>query len=668
MSTGALADALLCAAVVLWSATWASNGLAQEPTPPLDVLAQSPARTPIDERSDPTPPIYVLRRDALSGSGLTSAEALARVPGVEVTRSGGAADLATATIRGASSAQTPIYLAGVRLNDELTGTLDLSSIPLWLIDRVEVYRGHAPRGADRFAIGGAVHFEPQLPAMRASTPRIYGGLGFGSFGWREGRAAFAIGGPGAAALVAVRHRASRGNFSYLDDAGTRFDDSDDVTRERNNADDRTIDAWAIGRLRTRSGGLTMFANGFARDGGAPGLQLDGADHTSISVRRNMVGLRARAACGAATDECTLQVTSSGLMTRYRLNDPLGELGLARRVGTAGERWAQRIRLETRANDWLEFGIGGSHELALVRVDSDGTRETSASRWLMRTELDAMLRPHERVQVVLVGAFECHTFSSQAGEKVCGVREPLARLGVAAQLVGPLQAKANVGRYVRVPTLGELYGISSVLRGNSDLVPEDGLTVDAGVSAQAPSKRLSGYAQAFGFARWADDLVAYRRSSLGVVRPYNSGSARVLGIEIAAGGTVWGALNAGGSVTFSDPRDTSDDGLTSDLLPLHSRLVAAPYLGLTVPDAWRSSYWTASLTGRFLYRSSRVADPAGLIVLAQQRQLDVEARAAFLAERVAVSGRLANVLDQQSVDLIGYPLQGRSGYVTAELTW
>ena len=593
------------------NATFAQQACAQEPPAPIEVVAESSPRTPIDDAVDPTPAVYVLQRDALSASGLTSAEALARVPGVEVTRSGGPADLATATIRGASSAQTPIYLAGVRLNDDLTGTLDLSSLPLWLLDRVVVYRGHAPRGADRFAIGGAVYFEPRLPKMRPGARRLHGGLGLGSFGWREGRAAFAIGGPGAAALLAVRHSAAVGNFSYLDDGGTRFDARDDVTRRRNNAHHRESDVWAIGRVRNPRGGLTMFGNAFARDGGAPGLQLNGANHTSISLRRNVVGLRARAVCGPAEDQCTLELVSSGLITRYRLSDPLSEVGLARAVSNAGERWAQRIRLQTRVNDWLEFGLGGSHELALVRIDSDGNRTTNASRSLLRSELDVVIQPHERIHVALIGAFECHSFASRGGDEACAVREPLARIGLAAQLVGPLSAKANVGRYVRVPTLGELHGISSVLRGNADLVPEDGITVDAGLSVQGKVSELGGYAQVFGFVRWADALIAYRRSSLGIVRPYNSGSARVLGVEVAAGATLWGALNLGGTLTISDPRDTSDDTLASDLLPLHSRFVAAPYLGLTVPEAWRSSYWNASIPGRYLHRGSRVADPAGL---------------------------------------------------------
>ena len=72
-----------------------------------------------------------------------------------------------------TAAETPVYLAGVRINDDVAGAADLSTLPLWLIDRVEIYRGNAPLEADRFGIGGAIFFEPlrpREPTTRRSAP------------------------------------------------------------------------------------------------------------------------------------------------------------------------------------------------------------------------------------------------------------------------------------------------------------------------------------------------------------------------------------------------------------------------------------------------------------------------------------------------------------------
>ncbi|HYQ27172.1 MAG TPA: TonB-dependent receptor plug domain-containing protein, partial [Polyangiaceae bacterium] len=74
----------------------------------------------------------------LARPGANAAAILSRVPGVQVSETGSSSDLSTASVRGATSAQTPVYLAGVRLNDDLTGTADLSLIPLWMLGRAEV--------------------------------------------------------------------------------------------------------------------------------------------------------------------------------------------------------------------------------------------------------------------------------------------------------------------------------------------------------------------------------------------------------------------------------------------------------------------------------------------------------------------------------------------------
>jgi iron complex outermembrane receptor protein len=217
-------------------------------------------------------------------------------------------------------------------------------------------------------------------------------------------------------------------------------------------------------------------------------------------------------------------------------------------------------------------------------------------------------------------------------------------------------------------LGELYGTSAVVRGNPELRPEQGITADVGLTAQAGGGIARGYAQIVGFGRWAADLIGYRRSSFSVIRPYNVASARVLGIETAAGGVLWGVLAAAVAVTALDPRDVSDDRqVESDLLPFRSRLVVAPELGVSAPNGWPAlSISRVALTTRYLYRSSRVADPAGLIVLAEQSQLDLELEVGLHDEMLRLRGRLQNLLDQRSSDLVGYPLPGRTAHLAMEV--
>jgi iron complex outermembrane receptor protein len=174
--------------------------------------------------------------------------------------------------------------------------------------------------------------------------------------------------------------------------------------------------------------------------------------------------------------------------------------------------------------------------------------------------------------------------------------------------------------------------------------------------------------AFVFARQSDELVAFRRASFGSVRPFNVGAARVLGAELAAGVDALRHARVGASVTALDPRDVSRPrALQSDLLPFMSRLVAMEELELYAEPALPAlEIERASVLARLSHRSSRVADPAGLIVLAEQHVFDVEAALFVWDGHVALRVALENVFDRGRFDVVGFPLPGRRWHAAAEV--
>jgi iron complex outermembrane receptor protein len=142
----------------------------------------------------------VIRRERLNSPGLEAGDVLRTQPGVGIFESGGYGSLSTASIRGATSAQTPVYLAGVRLNDDVAGTADLSTIPLWFLNRIEIYRSNAPLAGDQLGIGGAIFFEPRRPeGAEASVGALAGSFGAGAVWGRAG-----VGNEKASALIGVR--------------------------------------------------------------------------------------------------------------------------------------------------------------------------------------------------------------------------------------------------------------------------------------------------------------------------------------------------------------------------------------------------------------------------------------------------------------------------------
>jgi vitamin B12 transporter len=659
-------DALAALAIVLSAAP------AARAEPSLDVTVQGdPLETP--GARDATAASTAVRRDKLGAPGATAADVLQGVPGVQVARTGAASDVATASIRGATSAETPVYLAGVRLNDDVTGTADLSRVPLWMIDRVEVYRGTPPADADRLGLGGAIFFEPAWP----KGPRAGGGLEIGSFGEHAAWAGVATGDARASALVGVRASAAKNDYPYTDDRGTRFDPSDDVVRLRRNADDADVDAWALARAKLGAGSISVVANAFHREQGVTGLGVVPSRAARAAVQRFLGGVTARAPCSSAGEErCAIELVSTAIVTAQTLDDPLLELGLlTTSVHEDGARVGEAARLRLRPLDALGITASYGEEIERLGVDAFGAAPIRARRVTSRGSLQATLDPRPWLELVALGAFACEATEGPPdaaaplanSRGACATPEPTARAGARARF-GALTVFANGGRYERAPTLGELYGTAAAVRGNPALVPETCATIDAGARVSIANAAAAASLELVTFSRFAKDLIAYQRSELGVVRPYNVASARVLGAELAAAARAFDTVRLELAATALDPRDTSPNRvLVNDLLPFQARLVAVPSITI-YRDHPTSFLDRTALVVRDTYRASRVADPAGLVVLPAENSLDLELAVFELGKHVAERVSVTDVLDTRNYDVLGLPLPGRAFYASLEAWW
>lgn len=599
----------------------------------------------------------------LSRPGANASAVLSRVPGVQVSETGSASDLATASVRGATSAQTPVYLAGVRLNDDLTGTADLSLIPLWMLGRAEVYRGNAPADADRLGIGGAIYFEPRMPREN----HVRAGAQIGSFGQRAGWLGAEVARAGAAALVAFRAAGAQNDFPYLDDGGTATISSDDRLLERPNADVSERDAWAIGRtpLGRDAARVTTVFNAFVREQGVTGLSAVPSLLARAETARLLAGLTAELPCGSRPG-CELVLTSQAVNTHTRLNDADHRLALpAERLDSEATRFAESARL------WLKSGairalLGANLELEQLAQDGAGALRAKRNTGSARVGIFADLGSETELTGLVVET--CDATDGPHQTQGCADPVPEARVGLRKRW-GAFELRSNLGRYLRVPTLGELYGISAVVRGSSALVPEEGLSWDLGARWEAMLGPVWTYLDAFGFARRVSDLIAYRRSSVGAVTPYNVGSARVLGAELEAGAQFAQHGRASLALTLLDPRDTTAGRtLTNDLIPHQSRVVSSFYVeGFIAPEFAALS--RAGLDARVSHRASRLADPAGLIVLPASTTVDLGATLRFGGERgVSVRVAVDDVFDARHFDFIGYPVPGRRAYCSVEASW
>jgi vitamin B12 transporter len=647
--------------------------LAADGDEPLEVRVHGDPAASRAASGDRTAASFVIRREEIRSPGAGVADALARVPGVQVSRSGAGSELATAAIRGATAAQTPIYLAGIRLNDDVTGTADLSTVPLHSLDRIEVYRGNAPLQADRLGIGGAVFLEPTLPRLS----RVGIGAGLGSFGELSTMGTVtAAGAKGFSVLASLRRDSATNDYSYVDDNATRYNPSDDLVKTRTNADSESYDAWAIAGADLGGRGTVIgVSNFFTREQGVTGLALVPATMARLRTRRVLGGVSGRTPCSTAPGgDCEIELTTSVVSATTTLINPLPELGVQySSVTSGGERVAQSERVRFDLGRAAILTVSAGQETERLGIDTEHGSLVRARRVVLRGASMAVVRVTSAVDVVGLFAADCQTTIGPGAGGSCSVLEPTGRLGARWAVNEDLSAFANVGRYVRVPTLGELFGISASLRGNAALVPEQGLTVDGGGRWATGSRERTGsrlYADLFGFARLASNLIGYRRSNFDAATPYNLSRARVLGVELALGAQALRMVRAELAATAMDPRDTTENRqTTNDLVPFRSRLMLSPYVEVFAEPAIPAiGLDRVALGARASYRSSEVADPAGLIVIEHRTLVDVDLVASFLKDAIVSRLRVANAFDVASFDIVGYPLAGRSVHGSLEMWW
>jgi vitamin B12 transporter len=648
-----------------------ASGQATPEQPPreAEVEVRGPPLTPSQGSLDESVAGSTVRRAELAQPGLSAADVLRTAVGTSITESGGLGATATASIRGATSAQTPVYLGGVRVNDDVVGSADLSTLPLWLVDRVEIYRGNAPFEADRFGIGGAIFFEP----LRPRDTRAALGTKIGSFGSGGAWTYATAGSEERALLLGLSLEGAQNDYAYRSGRGTA-DPSDDRAKRLGNADATVLDLWLIGRSDVGEGSVELLANHWEREQGATRLAVTPTHESRLRLERNLASIAGHAPLGRSA---WLDLRTTGLVARSTLTDPRSELtsplGVAgTRLEQLGERFEQEVsgRIDLDRGTRVRVALrGGSErlrryeaaEVAGIGPVLDAAR--ASGRLLGNAERDLFYWLSLRALLAL----ECESTSSASGGRGCDSLEPVGRLGALARS-GGLSGFVGIARYARPPTLGELHGTSLAVRGNAALEAESGATLDLGAryARALDGERRPLHAAVSGYVRRATDLVGYVRTSQNYVTPVNVGVADVAGLELEGGFGFARYLALDLGVTLLDFRDRTPGGkLENDLLPYHSRLVLAPALEGVTPRLGRV-FGEASLRAELVYQSNRYADFAGTDIIPEQASLNLDAALACFERALFLRARVADALDAERYDVVGFPLPGRSFFVSLEL--
>ncbi|MDO8644047.1 MAG: TonB-dependent receptor, partial [bacterium] len=516
--------------------------------------------------ADPVVTSSVLTAEDFEGRSQTVSEVLSEQVGVSLKRYGGYDDFATVSIRGSTSEQVHVYLNGIPLQSAQGGGVNLSTIPLSQIERIEIYRGQTPSLFDASAIGGVVniitkHSREEVEWLFHSDYGSWNSFGTGAF------VGFPVGSWGGSAGYEFSH--SDGDFSFRDDNGTPLNPDDDATVARQNNDFNRhsfMTHWEgpIGPQWS----LSIDENLFREDRGVPGLG-NSSQTADLSTTRNLSHLKFKY-LPSSPKGISFSLNPFFGYTKSQFSDQQGEIGLGIQdndddILLYGARFDSLIPLDTAGQEVsLLFSYQGEEFLPenFSQIPSSGTNSRRDSFFLVTEDRIYFL---ER-KIVLLPSFRLEThwnrltnedpsfspasvIQNESTDTLLG-----GKFGAQLEVKKGVFFKGNVGRSFRAPNFLELFGDRGFYIGNPELHPETAINFDLGLLLKTEQDRW--HSELTYFQTEVEGLIQPIQTSQSTVKALNLGKGRIQGIEMMTFVRPLEALKLSLDYTFERARDRS----------------------------------------------------------------------------------------------------------------
>ena len=154
--------------------------------------------------------VTVIRPEEFQGEQKTLPDFLKMVPGVHVREVNGKGQYTTVTVRGSTAAQVGVFVDGVLTNLGGDAAVDISTIPVSNVERIEVYRGYIPARFGGTFIGGVINVVTKKPTGAHGSAEI----GPSSFGGRKASVEVTAPVGAGSLLFGLNHEQSDGDFPY----------------------------------------------------------------------------------------------------------------------------------------------------------------------------------------------------------------------------------------------------------------------------------------------------------------------------------------------------------------------------------------------------------------------------------------------------------------------
>lgn len=677
----------------------AALGLAQEagpgPEQPADPAAAGSLVVEGERRADATDAmataaaVTVIEVDERLPASSDVSTVVDSASGTTVQRFGGLGDWSGVSIRGSTLRQVQVVLDGVPLNPDGASAVNLSELPLFAFERVELFRGNAPPELAASPIGGVVHLRTGDGRLGTHAAVSHGSLDTSRLTamTRQGSST----GPVPVDVLAVADLfATRGDFSYYSDNGTEYARFDDRMPTRTNNDKRQLNTHLRLRLGPRDTRVTLLQAWLSRDEGLPGHANNPTEQVRLQTGRSLTSASLDLQRGLSR----VQTRAWVLLRGDTYDDRLGEVGTG--VQHNEDAFASAGATVHWKRAWGAHAVSGltltGRQDRFSTTDLLADRDSGTARRLALTPaLDAdfrLWRDRVTVSPVLQGQlldnrslgavpFSDAPVAPQATDLLFA---PTPRLGLLVRPVPLLALKANAGSYVRPPDFTELFGDRGALIGNPDLRPERGVQWDVGARVLAPEAwTLQGSVEVGHFWNAVDDLIVMVQNAQRTSVPVNLERGWIQGLEAAL------TLQAPWLEAQSNLTRTTSVNLSSREQFANNQLPRVPTWQLFQRTAavWRDTvrlghtwshtdgnYWDRTNYYRAAPRSFHGAflrvSPGGPWPSLEVDGLNLTDRIAEVVPRNPLDPDDPARVVQPTTDFVGYPLPGRTVLVT--LRW
>jgi len=458
-------------------------------------------------------------------------ELLVNSCGLEVQENGGNKSL---SIRGSQSSQVVVVLDGVRLDNPMTGAVDLATLPVSAIESILVRKGSSSLEYGAGAIGGVVEIRTRRPQRNLWSIEghagAFGGAG-GGLAWSGTRAQTGW-------YLSADHRQSGGDYGYrYMRAGAMIDEL------RRNADTAQNQLFArlVGNLRGAQWSLS--GQRLRSERGLPGQIYSWTPGARATTGRDHFTTVLNDAGTASGWEIRAAHSDEGNSYRHQ-----PEAWLPLRVRTVPAYWNEN-RMHTNSlalEGWRQVWSGGrwiaGAEAGIDRfVDRDRLEESAAIGEVRTRRTAAFFRleaeqplPHGLAAALITGLrrdeARIHHTDRLRRE---GEWSPVLSLALTGHALADLRLFASWSRGFRLPTYADLFYQQYRVQGNPDLLPERSRSHEYGLSLASSRHGRFGITR---FRNRIEDLIIWRMGSFASFSPVNT-DALLAGTEFEAFWTI-----------------------------------------------------------------------------------------------------------------------------------